>query len=238
MQRPSIEELKAMTLQIGLLGSDGRVIASDRRLNSKEGESYSRTRTSKFLHRESCVCCWSGDTMAEHAAQNVREINWTSATDVTAALIEAGNKAYKQRYGTQDDGTAWAPIRKVIVACPDNSLWGLNVLPVSTITPVQDVIVSGDSSNTARFFSNNYVPWPPRPIRDLIVMAAYVVLMGGKDNHWGVDGLEVVVIPNGVSPVFLSREQELQLEAAAKKIDSLISKRLLQSFDYQGRVPQ
>jgi len=69
-------------------------------------------------------------------------------------------------------------------------------------------------------------------------MAAYVVLMGGKDNHWGVDGLEVVVIPNGVSPVFLSREQELQLEAAAKKIDSLISKRLLQSFDYQGRVPQ
>lgn len=75
MQRQLVqtEDSNAMTLQVGLVGSDGLVLASDRLLQQTDGAGgRSVSYTSKFLQGDGVLCCWSGDSVSEWAANSIR----------------------------------------------------------------------------------------------------------------------------------------------------------------------
>jgi hypothetical protein len=236
---PTLEELNAMTLQVGLVGSDGVVIASDRLMSQFEGSGFTQITTSKFLSGSDSVCCYAGDIVAQHAAYHVRDSNCRGdKEELRQTLIEAGNKAWRECGGP--GGLSELGIsRKVIVAFRNSPspLWLLQIFKTSIANEVMDKVVAGDDKNTARHFSNNYVPYPPLPISKLINLAAHVVLVGGKENPSGVRGLEVVVIPRGESPIFLSKDQEDEMEQRFQRTDSSFGKRLTSPYTFRQNRP-
>lgn len=239
MQYPLTEELNEMTLQVGIIGSDGTVIASDRLVTSFEGGSFSLGHSSKFESSKSVVCCWSGDQPAIYAANYIRDIEWETIHDRETKLKECGNRAWQTVFGssalpTIQRGTA----RKVLVSfAADCSLWELEVSGYSLLQPVQNVAVVGDIRTTAKHFTNNYVPKSPATITELIPLAAHTILAAGRENNIGVGGIEVAILARGKTPYFLTREQELQLEALSNSIHASLGKQLLQPFDYRPVTP-
>src|ERR1700704_2778983 len=128
MQNPSTEELNEMTFQIGLVGSDGIVMASDTLVQTFEGPGRSVSHRSKFLHGDGVVCCWSGDSVAEAAANIVRGMAWHDISPDRESIREelkiAGSEAWVEM---KDLAEAYpGVIRKVIVAC-HGMLWVLEL---------------------------------------------------------------------------------------------------------------
>jgi hypothetical protein len=242
MQRPSIQELKFVTLQIGLVGIDGLVIASDRLVGQLEIDKetlvagYSTFTTTKFEIGPDFLCCLSGDKIAELAAIKVRELRSDGGNRAVKEMLQsAGNEAWKHYENTPFDPVT----RKLIVACPrpDWSLWQLEIDELSLARPVYDKVIAGDPINSARHFVTNYVPKGgpiPLPVNQLVFLAAHGIVRGGKENPRGVGGLQVVVIPKGGSPKFLTSREERELEKRSKDLDDAISGQLLQAFDYEG----
>src|SRR5690348_15667236 len=102
-----------MTLQVGLVGLDGTVLASDRLLQQWEsgvnaGESgYSLTMTSKFVAGNGLLCCYSGDSIAQLTAQNICAIDKPADLDhegFRVSMVEVANRARQSILGTGSDG--------------------------------------------------------------------------------------------------------------------------------------
>jgi len=227
-----------MTLQVGLVGADGLVFASDRLLQQTDGQGgRSVSYTSKFLEGDAVLCCWSGDSVSEHAANIIRDVRWSEISPekeaIRAELKRLGDHALAEKEQTWKESGQPPPlfIRKVIVGCHDR-LWLLEIQhPGSTANPIQDRIVAGDPQNTARYFMNKYANGSYRLSMDrLIVLAAYVVLQGADENPKGVGGLEVVVIPKGGAPIFLKNEREEELKQRCENISLAIEQHLREPF--------
>jgi hypothetical protein len=226
---PTPEELNAMTLQVGLVGSDGIVLASDRLMQQIEQGARSTGTVSKFLYSDSVTCCWSGDSMAENAANKVWDLDWTSVTDLRRQLVSIGKETKEECGRSFEPGTA---IRKVIVACHAlPSLWLLDLTWASpTVHERLDCVATGDSGNTCRHFLNRYAPGcEVRPVAELVRLAAYAVLVAGDENPRGIAGLEVVVVQNGKA-VFLTKEQERELMGYSEALSETIRQELMRPF--------
>jgi hypothetical protein len=240
MQWPSVEELNAMTLQVGLVGNDGIVLASDRLFQSYEYQARSVSRGSKFLSGAGVICCCSGDSLAEQSAYGVRDYDWTAvvSSDVEAnqsALRQIGNTAFRNMQ-TQF-GTVRNVVSKVLVVLHEDQLWLLDATVHNGCTArlVPDRQVTGDIGNTCRYFMNKYANFSNlRPVSELISLAAYTILAAGEENPYGVGGLEIYVIPTHKPPILLSAAQEQELEIWFKEAAESIRDRLLHPFDYAG----
>jgi hypothetical protein len=102
MQSPSVEnaeEGNAMTFQIGLVGSDGSVIASDTFLQQTEYGARSVGTISKFLSGQGVLCCWSGDSVAQHAASIVCGLNWPGIPPDKGSIEEELKARWRQSVG-------------------------------------------------------------------------------------------------------------------------------------------
>jgi hypothetical protein len=237
-----------MTLQVGLVGIDGLVIASDRLTSGWEGTvDRNVSLISKFYQSNGFICCSSGDDVARLAAANIckvksKDILKTASQQdrkeiIRKALERAGTTAWKQTFGRQTTKGTNGTIRKVIAACPDGTLWLLEFRNRSPMANQKyDNVVAGDIRNSAGLFIKNYLPagYAPiqLPVRQLIFAAAHAVLVGARENPTGVGGLEVAVIPKTGSPIFLTPEQEQELKERSKNFDDIIREQLLADFDY------
>jgi len=240
MQRSPIQELKFVTLQIGLVGIDGLVIASDRLVGQMEidretfAPGFSTFTTTKFEVGKDFLCCLSGDKIAERAAITVRDFKFADGRRSVKEMLEsAGNEAWKHYENVPFD----AVTRKLIVASskPEWSLWQLEIDELSLARPVYDKVIAGDPINSARHFVTNYAPLGgpiPLPINRLIFLAAHGIVRAGKEHPRGVGGLEVVVIPKSGSPTFLTPEQERELKKRSESLDASIGEQILADFDY------
>jgi len=240
MQESSARDLNAMTMQVGLIGIDGIVIASDTLLQQMEQGGRSVGNVSKVLWDiPGLVCCHSGDSVAESAANIIREF-WRdkspSEQAIKDALQVAGNRAWKEhaKLATQRRQPLPDITRKVIVACHDQ-LWLLEVRQRSLATRRKDRVLAGDAENTARHFINKYATGSYLlPLRQLITLAAYSVIVAGQENPYGIDGLEVIVIPKNSKPIPLTLEQEMALKRLSETIHDVIREQVLQPFHYEA----
>jgi hypothetical protein len=219
-----------MTLQVGLVGNDGIVLASDRLINDIEDSSRFPRFGCKFRCVNGVVCCHSGDFVAELGAREVSRSSW-DGKPVVQTLEDIGNGVFQYvetEYGPMSSGSA---IRKVLCAIPESGLWLLNIARISVVNPVRDRVITGDVKNTARYFFYKYAAdCTTRPVAQLIPLAAYVILAASEENRDGVGGLEVAIIPTGKDPIFLSGEQERALERDSSAIRKYLGKRLLRPF--------
>ena len=233
-----------MTLQLGLVGSDGVVMASDKRITStdvSERASCSVTpvgaRTlssvSKFHFGQNFICCASGDDTAWHAAVDIAHMEldevpeYQGAKDVASALEAKANKACIQRESTDKDGIP----RSALIVDRLGQLWHLNISQQSTAKRIFDLMVIGDVHNNARFYVTHYYPGAKSETRQLVTLAASAILMGGRENRVHVDGLEIVVCRDKE----FVRLRSSDIEQLVSRVDALhedTKRKLLEPFDW------
>lgn len=230
MQCLSVEEQNEMTLQVGLVGSDGIVIASDRQVSDLSHGGRGLTESSKIQQYDGVVCCWSGGYPAARAVDCMRDIQWGTIGNRGNALRECGKRAWG------NSGRSHGADR-VLAAFSDGELLDLTVSDVCGVTPISDQVVNGDRFSTARHLATMYTPKKRPEIQHLIFLAAHIVLMAGRENPAGIAGLQVAVIPRGAPPILLTESQENELKTLSDSIHARLGKELLQPFDFRSVAP-
>jgi hypothetical protein len=230
-----------MTLQVGLIGTDGIVIASDRQLQQQQTVGLhvgvSQSLTSKFRFGQNGVLgCWSGDKVAQLALDYFMHL---PSADVEQAwedsLVSRANDAWQAV--CSDNNALGDQIRKVLVArpCTPCQLWVVDVERKSFANPVLNKVVAGDIRNSARHIINSYFsePYAPLPfsVSQLIFAAAHAIVRGERENHSSVRGLEVVVIRNEQRPVFLTTYDIERLTARSDQFSVETKASLVTSFE-------
>ena len=231
-------DLRSMTLQVGLVGTDGIVLASDR-LEQQFERSGARSvgEIDKILSAQNVVCCYSGDILAQRAANRIRDFDWNSIPAETEAirptLIGIGSSVYQEEL--TKCGRVLGYVRKVIVVLHGTHLWLLQIDSQSLANPRLDRVIAGDDENTCRYFFNRYAGDCNRRLSttQLVSLAAFGILTAGEENPRGIKGLQIAVLQKGKEPLFLSSEQENELKKRFGKTESKIRKAILQPFDYR-----
>jgi len=152
--------------------------------------------------------------------------------------MEIGNAACRKVEA--QFGTVPGAARKVLTVLHRDQLWllDISVQNGAVARPILDREVAGDTANTCRYFMNRYANWCNlRPIAELVPLAAYTILAAGEENPYGVGGLEVVVVPKGEVPLFLSGERERELESWFRETAKLIQRKLSDPFNYGPVAP-
>ena len=226
-----------MTLQVGLVGSDGIVLTSDRLVRQFENGSSSVSNMSKFAEGPGVLCCYSGDKIAQLAAYNVCKDLANDNQSPTDCLRAIGNRTIAK--ATTLYGQLPGAIRKVFVVFRDK-LWLLELGDdgTSIANHVQDRAIAGDIANTCRYFANKYANnCQQSPVKELVRLASYVVLAASEENPYGIGGLEVFVVPNGKTPIRLAQEQEQELEKWFRKTARSIQRQLASPFAFaSGKI--
>lgn len=222
------EGLDEMTLQVGLVGKNGIVIASDRQVTDQSLGGRSPTLSSKIQRYDGVVCCWSGGYPASRALECMREIKWDviDKNSREEALRECGRRAWKNSpFGYHGE-------HRVLAAFPDGVLLELTVSDLPSTMQIGNQVVEGDRRSTARHLITTYMK-ERMDIRHLVILAAHAVLMAGQENPATVGGLEVAIAPLGGRAFCLSSAKEDELKVLSASIRARTSKELLRPFDYR-----
>jgi hypothetical protein len=181
-----------MTFQVGLVGSDGVLLASDRRY-TRQDTCRSAFQADKIVFSKGLAYCTAGDEIAEAVGLTLLEFNDTSAS----------NEAYRQqlelrsRAAVEGRSDYYGNGMLLIARCAaeDIQLWTLTVSPLDKrARRITDKFCQGDNANTASFFGEAYFPkdHASRPISSMRMLAAHTVLMAGKTNPCYIEGLEIL----------------------------------------------
>ncbi len=225
-----------MTLQVGLVGSDGVVLASDRLVNTSDQGGAIFKKTNKFIVSKDVVCCWSEDEVGRAAASRIRDLEWSqAATD--AGLRSCANEAWASKFPNPiPDSRAWP--RKVLVAFLSNcSLWEVEVRPDAFVKQILDRTIVGSMRSTAQHLTNNYFPDSPQPVERLIFLAAYTILMGAREDGASIAGLQIAILLKGEQPRFLSNAEELELTQRSDQMYKSLKQELLRKFALRPATP-
>jgi hypothetical protein len=236
-QRLRIEakELNEMTLQVGIVGSNGIVLGSDKLLQQYENGGRSTSTVSKFRQGTSAICCYSGDSIAEKTANDIQSHDWSDITGVESirsTLTALGDTAFSK--SVAEYGGVPKVVRKVLTVLHHEQLWLLDIMgsATSVANRIEDKAVAGDVDNTCRYFMNKYaIDCYLRPVSAAVRLAAYTILAAGEENPHGVKDLELFVIPKGKEPIPIGTEQIQELKLWFEKSANEIRATVLAPFD-------
>jgi hypothetical protein len=236
-----------MTFQVGIVATDGVILASDTRVTQIEGQAAFSTAEGQRLFSDSwkivvyddaprLAYCWAGDQLQTRIAhdfgdsvrkqkttltfQEIREVLTRNATSALSALYPG--YPFQLPQGTQ------ALPRKhtggsVLAAYPGPSgveLWKLRVDNVVDAFTVRDKTAAGDMVNPAVFFLEKY--YRPSTIEKLLPLAAHTILMGSALSSSAVNGLEIATCRNDRFER-LPVEEITELIQFSQKLDRSIS---------------
>ena len=235
-----------MTLQIGLVGIDGIVMASDCLMTDTDdlwANGVSQSMGSKFRCRDH-VCCASGDNFSLIVADDISAYK-RQDNDYDAGLMlrQIALRAWERvSMGEWDGEKKWDGMsRTVLVGCTSSqksSLWQVHLLPSPIVSECHDRVVSGAVKNNARHFINTFAPVGPAPINlrinRLLLPAAYTIFTAGLEQPSEIAGLEIIVIPHGRPYYRLPNGKNKELQSLAERVHRSFSKRLTSTFDYIG----
>jgi hypothetical protein len=239
-----------MTFQVGIVGIDGVLLASDRKYSDLMGQTWEASKMGKS--HAGIAYCSSGDSCAARVAREYAES--FSAGESPAldgehldlepdGLSEARNiiesKLGEVRKKKMDEWAEEIPNfyckGDLLIAQKNNGkvqLWHADV-----ITPlcrcdypqlIDDKRWIGDKWNTAAFVLERYLPMGKlRPIQELKLIAAHAVLMAGKLNPSGVYGLEMMLCPDSGDFEVVNAAEIRELNRKSELLDRDIGKRLL-----------
>ena len=190
-----------MTFQIGLVGTDGFVIASDRKAHFAQRTRWGASTDKLSVSEENgIITAFSIDDIALNVSSDLvrLEIPMGAQTETVRALLkEASDKSWKTHIPKKRDGTPGSnTVSKVIFGCGknSNSLWLVDVQESSVVRRIEDRCFAGDQINPAVYFAERY--YAPgsglRPINELIFVATHTVLMGAPLNN-AIEGLQLAI---------------------------------------------
>jgi hypothetical protein len=221
-----------MTLQVALVGTDGIVVASDKKVNLLNQNFNTTAIRSKILINSDrkIAACWSGEqspsySLAEHI---VLKMNDADLQFPYHPLRMASNEILSRRgiHG-EEYGSA-----EVVVITIQNEPKAYEITAARDrcdCFEAPDKIVKGHIANPALFFTERF--YERLPISALLPLAAHAIVTAGKINPRGIEGLEIIRCTNdGFNP--LSNSEITDLIEWSDKFDQKI-RRLVQGDKQQ-----
>ncbi len=197
-----------LTFQIGMVGSDGVLLATDLKrthVDARRGVYRSSSQQPKLHIEKDVAYCCSGDELTEVAARMFCETTDGLVDDsgMHDRLIAAAQGAMSQEKMSRQHGSLPLSGGSALFVHRRESgkvqLWCLEMSPYVDASPrccaasVHDHVINGDRGNPAGFFIEHYFPKRRRmPIQDLIPLVAHTVLIAGVLNPAGIGGLEML----------------------------------------------
>lgn len=188
---PDPDEGEPMTFQVGIVGSDGILLASDTQYTS---DGIRHSTNSPKIHIDGGVAwCCSGATVAELFGQSYSRRFQLDCDDIGGLMSECRDNLLADY-----DDTLWPGHRGTVLTVQrsgvDVQLWrieihtsqGAQLPPMRIYTQKWE----GDESNPAVFFQR-YMQGQKHPLDRLKSVAGHAVNMASKFSS-GVSGLEIV----------------------------------------------
>jgi hypothetical protein len=204
-------------MQVGMVGTDGVLIASDKRWMERSGTVWNTYNTSKFVldHEKGlAISCANCMVTAEVIANRI-----ILSDDWVAGYWQIARDAIASS-GTGRDAHCL-----IASAKPSPRLFSLQIVNTPRgLEPVckaiEDKRFAGDDKNPAIYWAERY--YALRPIEELVPIAAYMILAASKLNPAGIDGLEIVLC-NAFGVHLLPVEQIAALTAHSKDLESKLA---------------
>jgi hypothetical protein len=210
-----------VTFQVGIVATDGVILASDTRVTQIEGQALYSTAEGQRLFSTSekivvhdevprLAYCWAGDQLQSRIAHDFsdsarKEKSTLSFQQIRELLIRTATLALIALYPGYPhelpQGTLASPRKhtggSVLVAYPGLStveLWKLRVDCTLDAFPVRDKTAAGDTINPAIFFLEKY--YRQDTIDKLLPLAVHTILTAAALNPKDIGGLEIVTCRN------------------------------------------
>jgi hypothetical protein len=222
----SVEEEMPMTMQLGMVGTDGIVLASDTRWTQQGGVRHSYDAPKIMINRPrglAVSCARNMETSTQIADLILAGSNDTPAPDCLDIHRIASTVA-------KEAGDRWDAQCLIVSLQPRLRLLRLQTrkpakeqIPPIMCQEVSNKAVIGDDNNPSVFWSEGY--YEQRPMLSLVLLAAHLVITARKFNSGMISGLEIVLCDtNGIRRLDPNAIGQLELESKR------ISERLQSSF--------
>jgi hypothetical protein len=186
-----------MTMQIGMVGTDGVLIASDTQWTDNEAPVRSSTNSTKFVIDDDCSVAVAragsmhsaGNLAFEIIALTLQDENWRF-TDFRA-LSRIGERVLASARPGREAAQCLVAFTR-----PTPALWLFEMARMGDGWGLvnQEVLskkIAGDTKNAATFWAERY--YRPLPIKTLVPLAAHLIVSAHTLNTAGIGGLEIVL---------------------------------------------
>lgn len=220
-----------MTMQVGMVGTDGIVLASDtkwidhvNRAPLTPIRSISSKSKIKISHKRGIVISYARnmETSGPIADSIIAELTDSDMAEPEIPIENLAAKVIKE--ATEKPGNRIDVHCLIVLSRPTLRLF--RVRTIGYTAPCEEIIgqaVAGDVENSAVFWPELY--YRELPVRHLARLAAQFIVMAGKIHSGSIGGLEVVLCDSSGFHR-LSADSNRRLESAANETHE----RLLESF--------
>jgi hypothetical protein len=237
-----------MTMQVGMVGSDGVLIAGDTELtdnNSFPRKSWNETKIKINRDCGVAISMAGGMVTAGHLADELialalKDENWLSSglyvrSELAERVLVLSGAAQKE---CQCIVASLCPTPKLRIFRMVRMGDGLGLVGGEE---QQSKIYAGDDKNSAVFWAERYYPkrHPKLPIKALVPLAAHLIVTAGRVPNGGISGLEIVLCHKEEGMRRLSDGSIKELELKSYERDESIGESLLgglQQFTYAPDV--
>lgn len=187
-----------MTFQIGLVGTDGIVLASDRKSIFYEPVWHSSLNT-KIATDESkgFAVAWAGQEIATIIGRQIlKEFNPENRTDFIFPLESLARRVIEERKQNYQYADL---LEGQVTLVMQSDLTNFHVLEIFAGEPLchvsNDKRIMGDKGNAAIYFAQAY--YRKASTSELLKLAAQTVVSAGRLNPSGIEGLQILLCTRG-----------------------------------------
>lgn len=194
-----------VTFQVGIVGSDGVLLASDR-LHTESGyprihKGFESEKIEIIEEKKLAYCCAGDDLTVMSARRIAASIGSESIDNPKALFIQAARDAVKEEFASRSERYGGQLFGGAILLAHQSAagvkLWKVQVEAVTPNAFAVDspAVCIGDPCNSAVYFVERYIQKRPGrlPIDTLLPLAAHTVLMAGIMSGGIISGLEIVL---------------------------------------------
>lgn len=229
-----IRKLKRMTLLVGMVASDGLLLAADKaRVRSANNETQMDDkmlgRKITHLEKHKVVYAVAGDELTDAFGIALLDALDNGSIEFDGGL-ERSLIAVVQRKIAELGHISGELIERTAMVVfygapfPEAQLWRVRIRANPAATRVDQIAIAGGEGNAARFFGSYYEP--DLPIRRLLPLASHIVLMGHRIDSLMVEGLDIATFDSDGFHLF-TEDQKTPLRQRSKTLDALTGKQLL-----------
>jgi hypothetical protein len=243
-------KLNRMTIIVGMVGSDGIVLAADQRMvrnasRVDELDDISSVRKIVLLADHQIAYAAAGDEVSWEVGSSLSkalDAGRFKIARIRESLESIGDEVFNELraricsiYTDQDEQRRRLfhlnePVLRSIVVVfygdtfSEPELWALSIDPVRCFAHrLSGIAIRGAIGNTARFFGRYFLGG--KSVSSLKFMAAHIVLSAGEIDRLMIDGLQVVAFKSGLA-VPVESDELRALQERSRKLDRLIQSEL------------
>lgn len=228
-----------MTIQVGMVGKDGIVLASDTCMVELDSI-YNTINGRKLFPLDSQKVIWgfAGDESAYRCGQQLEadfHNNNFYLGDIQKSLEKSGDAAFRK----ESERPRFKPDinRRLLVVFYGNQVEGIELWELklqekgSVANRITGKAVTGDKSNTARFFCHYYSEF--LTIGSLLQLAAHIVLMAHERNTLLIEGLDILTVTKD-GYRWIGAEEKEAIQRRSLLLHESIRKQLTEAPDVIG----